>query len=321
LREDRIVPGSTTERSLELLGLLQRGRVWPGPQLAERLGVSQRVLRRDIDRLRVLGYGIEAARGRIGGYRLTAAVDLPPLVFTADEAVALALGLRTAVTHVAVDGIGDAVLGAFAKLEQVLPSRLRPRIRALQDATHDDPVVPVAAVDADVLAGIALACRDAERLTFRYRKPDGEETRRLVEPGRLLQRHRRWYLDAWDLDRDGWRTFRLDRISDLVPTGRRCEPRELPDATELPPPTPSVHARIHIDAPLNTVRDSIGPHTTGPLAADGCGTIWDISSTTVEQLAAALVWLPWPFEVRDSPELFAFLADFHVRLRGALNTA
>jgi predicted DNA-binding transcriptional regulator YafY len=212
---------------LRLLSLLQTHRFWPGGELADRLDVSERTLRRDIDRLRELGYPVNASRGVAGGYQLQAGSALPPLLLDDEEAVAIAVGLRTAAGG-AVDGIEETSLRALTKVVQVMPRRLRRRVEALGSYT-----VPAAwgggpTVDALALTVIAQACRDDERLRFAYTARDGSQTRRLVEPHRLVSLGRRWYLVAWDVERHDWRTFRVDRLSDPESTGARFRQRDVP---------------------------------------------------------------------------------------------
>src|SRR5882757_6172216 len=203
----------TSARLLRLLSLLQMHRDWSGPDLAERLGVTTRTIRNDVDRLRNLGYPIHATSGVAGGYRLGAGAELPPLLLDDDEAVAVAVGLRTAAGQ-GIEGIGETSVRALAKLEQVLPDRLRRRVSALHAFT-----VPLlrgargSAVDPGVLTELANACRDSEQLRFSYRDHNGSETRRAAEPHRLVCTEHRWYLVAWDTDRADWRTFRVDRIT------------------------------------------------------------------------------------------------------------
>jgi predicted DNA-binding transcriptional regulator YafY len=224
-----------TGRVLRLLSLLQTYKFWPGPELADQLEVSARTLRRDIDRLRELGYPVDATPGVSGGYRLAAGAHLPPLLLDDDEAVAIAVGLRAA-AGASVEGIEDISIRALAKLEQVLPDRLRRRVRSV----HAN-VTPLRwggsgpTVDADALAILAQACRDHEELRFDYERRDGEQMRRLVEPYQLVSAGRRWYLVAWDTRREDWRTFRVDRMTGPRLAGARFDPRPLPaaDAAEF----------------------------------------------------------------------------------------
>ena len=220
----------TSARLLRLLSLLQSRPDWTGPELAERLGVTTRTIRNDIGRLRELDYPVDARAGVAGGYRLGRGASLPPLLLDDEEAVAVAVGLRTAAGS-AVSGIEDASVRALMKLQQVLPSRLRHRTRAFEAAVQAP--VPGPLVDAEVLTLLASACRDREVVRFDYRAHDGRSARRRTEPYRLVSHHRRWYLVAWDLDRDDWRTFRLDRVTPRTPTGPRFAPRPIPPDPEV----------------------------------------------------------------------------------------
>lgn len=218
----------TAARTLELLSLLQTHRAWSGDELAARLEVSPRTLRRDVDRLRSLGYPVDATPGVAGGYRLAAGAHLPPLMLDDEEAVAIAVGLRAA-AGASIDGIEDTSLRALAKLEQVLPDRLRRQVAAvhgqvsvLRWGASTPTVAP------ETLVVLTQGCRDGEQVRFDYAARTGEETRRLVEPHRLVSVGRRWYLVAWDVRREDWRTFRLDRMTDPRLAGVRFEPRRLP---------------------------------------------------------------------------------------------
>lgn len=217
-----------TARVLRLLSLLQTHRFWSGTELAERLEVSARTLRRDIDRLRELGYAVDATPGAAGGYRLAAGAHMPPLVLDDDEAVAISVGLRSAASA-AIAGIEDTSLQALAKLETVLPDRVRRRVNALHTTTAvlrwsgTD-----ALIDPDTLGVLAQACRDREEVRFVYTRKDGEQSRRLVRPHQLVAVGRRWYLVAWDVRRRDWRTFRLDRLAEPALAGVRFEPLALP---------------------------------------------------------------------------------------------
>ena len=218
-----------TTRVLDLLGLLQTHRFWPGPELAARLTVSERTLRRDIDRLRVLGYPVDATPGAAGGYRLAAGAHMPPLLLDDDEAVAIAVGLRAA-AGAAVEGIEETSVRALAKLDHVLPDRLRRRVGAVHATVVPLRVAPARGpmVDPGSLALLSQACLDREEVRFEYRRRDGEEGRRLVEPHQLVSAGRRWYLVAWDVRRDDWRTFRVDRLTEPRQAGRRFPRREIP---------------------------------------------------------------------------------------------
>ncbi|MFD9422403.1 MULTISPECIES: YafY family protein [unclassified Streptomyces] len=218
----------TPARLLNLLSLLQTPREWPGSELAQRLDVSARTIRRDIDRLRDLGYPVEATRGSIGGYRLVAGAAMPPLLLDDEEAVAIAVGLRAGAGH-AIEGVDEASVRALAKLEQVLPSRLRHRVSSLQHATVPLTRGDGSRIDPQTLTTLASAATGQERLRFTYRTGDGTETKRQVEPYRLVSTGQRWYLVAYDLLREDWRTFRVDRVSEPFATGARFTARPLPD--------------------------------------------------------------------------------------------
>jgi predicted DNA-binding transcriptional regulator YafY len=223
---------NTSARMLRLLSLLQTHRYWPGTELAERLEVSPRTLRRDVDRLRELGYPVDATRGVAGGYQLRAGGTLPPLLLDDEEAVAIAVGLRTAATG-AVAGIEEVSVQALAKVVQVMPPRLRRRVDALQRYTVPAAMRTGPTVDPAALTVIAQACRDDERIQFTYTPRDGEPSVRNVEPFRLVTLGRRWYLVAYDLTRHNWRSFRVDRLADPRTTGVRFRPRELPGGDAL----------------------------------------------------------------------------------------
>src|SRR5213080_3540224 len=216
----------TSSRLLELLSLLQGRRDWPGNEIAERLEVSGRTIRRDIERLRELGYPVESITGPAGGYRLRAGTAMPPLLLDDEEAIAIAVGLRTA-ARASVTAIEETAVRALVKLEQILPAHLRRRVGALSAATFTLPVGGPT-VDPHHLTVIASACRDSERLRFAYRSRDGTDSRREVEPHSLINRGHRWYLVAWDRRREDWRTFRIDRLLKPAATGVRFTPRRLP---------------------------------------------------------------------------------------------
>ena len=221
-------PPPTHARLLRMLALLQSRPDWSGPELAQRLDVTTRTIRNDVARLRELGYPVDAVPGVAGGYRLSAGTEMPPLLLDDEEVVAVAVGLRTAAST-SIEGIEETALRAFAKLDQLLPSRLRKRVGALQ--SHVEPLYwrpPDATVDPESLAVFSMACRDREQVRFDYADKGGTQTRRLVEPFRLVPAGHRWYLVAWDVRRDDWRTFRLDRTSRPRLAGVRTTERELP---------------------------------------------------------------------------------------------
>ncbi|GAA2913262.1 YafY family protein [Streptomyces thioluteus] len=309
----------TPVRLLNLLSLLQTPREWPGSELAERLGVSPRTIRRDIERLRDLGYPVQATMGAVGGYRLAAGAAMPPLVLDDEEAVAIAVGLRAGAGH-AVEGIEEASVRALAKLEQVLPSRLRHRVTALQAATVPLTSGDGATVDPRTLTTMASAVTGHERLRFAYRTGDGTESRRLVEPHSLVSTGRRWYLVAFDNDREDWRTFRVDRVSEPFPTGARFEPRELPAENaaafirgSLARDRPAYRLVVTLHAPAASVAARL-PGTMGepePVDGNTCRLAADVSDP-LEWLAVRLAMLDCEFTVHEPPELVA-----HVRALGA----
>jgi predicted DNA-binding transcriptional regulator YafY len=310
----------TSARLLRLLSLLQARLEWAGDDLAERLGVTSRTVRRDVARLRNLGYPVHAAPGVAGGYRLGAGASLPPLLLDDDEAVAVALSLRTSAAH-AVSGVGEASVRALAKLEQVLPSRLRERAAAIGQMTV--PLTgPVPAVDATVLTALARACRGGERLEFGYRDRDGAMTSRRVEPHRLVQAGYRWYLVARDVDRDDWRTFRADRIEAPRLTGVRFVPASPPDAAAFVARAVTTapyryQARILLRAPADVVAGHLPP-TVGvvePADADTC--ILTIGSDSLDAIAFHTATLDYDFAVLTPPELASRLGTLAGRLCAA----
>ncbi len=263
---------------LRLLSLLQTHRYWPGNELAERLEVSPRTLRRDVDRLRDLGYPVDANRGVAGGYQLQSGAAMPPLLLDDEEAVAIAVGLRTAAGG-AVDGIEETSMRALTKVIQVMPPRLRRRVEALRSYTV--PALwsqPSQTVDAMALTVIAQSCRDDERLRFEYTAYDGEATKRHVEPHRLVSLGRRWYLVAWDVERHDWRTFRADRMVEPRATGARFRQRDLPggDAGAFVRDRlnnrPTQHVVIvDIQAPADQVKNTVAHWATiEPLTETTC---------------------------------------------------
>jgi predicted DNA-binding transcriptional regulator YafY len=217
----------TSARLLKLLSLLQTHRHWSGAELAESLKITPRTVRRDVERLRELGYPVNATRGT-AGYRLGAGATLPPLLLDDEEAVAVVIGLRTAAGG-SVAGIEATSLRALTKLEQVLPSRLRHRVQTLHAATVRAGVAPAPQVSPNTLMTIADACRRHERLRFDYAGPRGGDSVRTTEPHSLVNFDRYWYLVAWDTDRQDWRTFRVDRLTPRTPVGPRFAPRDAPD--------------------------------------------------------------------------------------------
>ncbi|MGI5269242.1 helix-turn-helix transcriptional regulator [Nonomuraea sp. CA-218870] len=280
-----------TARALALLNLLQTHRHWTGPELAERLGVSQRTVRRDVERLRDLGYRIESAPGLAGGYRLEPGEGVPPLLLTDEEAVAMAAGLRLAATRQLTDG-ADTTVRALAKLERVLPAALRERVNALATAVR--PAGTGAGVSPAVLTELALACRDGERVRFTHRSRS-----RHVEPHHLTPSERHWYLLCWDLDHDGWRTFRIDRISGVLRTGAFFEPRPLsPRQVEEYVAVAASWGKQANDAtatirmPIERLRRLFGAWAQGAEPAGADTTIWPVGGADIRETMYGLSWIP-----------------------------
>ncbi|KOG33576.1 helix-turn-helix transcriptional regulator [Streptomyces resistomycificus] len=314
----------TPARLLTLLSLLQTPREWPGGELSERLGVSRRTVRRDIDRLRELGYPVQATMGADGGYRLVAGKAMPPLVLDDEEAVAIAVGLRAGAGH-AVEGVDEASVRALAKLEQVLPSRLRHRVSTLQAATTPLTSGDGASIAPETLTVMASTVAGRERLRFAYRAKDGTESRRQVEPYRLVSTGRRWYLVAYDLDRADWRTFRVDRVSDPFATGARFAPRELPTGNAAEYLRRSMYGRqetyaftVTFDAPAEVVAAQVPSWlgTPEPLGEGRCrlrGSVGD----AVEWLAVRLAMVGIDFTVQEPEELVRSVRELGGRLSRA----
>jgi predicted DNA-binding transcriptional regulator YafY len=304
---------TTSGRLLRLLSLLQTPRDWTGAELADRLEVSPRTIRNDVDRLRALGYPVHATRGPIGGYRLEAGATLPPLLLEDDEAVAVAIGLRSA-TGGAVAGIEETSLRALAKLEQVLPPRLRARVNTLQTYTMHvrDPRSRGAStsVDSALLTELAAACRDRRALRFDYADRRGDASQRRVEPYRVVSWGQRWYLVAWDVDRADWRTFRVDRVAPGMSLGTRFTPRELTDAEVealvsrgVPHAARRFQARVVVHTAAATLAERIGPNAGTVTAIDDGMCLLDTGADSLEMMAVYLGTLGVDFTIADPPEL------------------
>ncbi|MEV0297179.1 YafY family protein [Nocardia sp. NPDC050710] len=311
----------TSARLLRLLSLLQTPRDWTGAELAERLEVDVRTVRRDIDKLRNLGYPVDATPG-VPGYRLGAGAALPPLLLDDDEAVAVAIGLRTAAGGT-IAGIEDSSLRALTKLEQVLPSRLRHRVSLLHSVTVSVPGAG-ATVDPDTLTAIAGAIRDRHRLRFDYRTHDGTTSLRSTEPYRLAHTGRRWYLIGWDVDRGDWRTYRVDRLHPRIPTGPRFTPREAPEmdlagyisrgVTTAPY---RFSARITLHTSAEVAADRIAP-TVGVIeAVDQHSCILRTGSNSLDELALYVGLFGFPFTVHEPPELIDRIRELAARFGAA----
>jgi predicted DNA-binding transcriptional regulator YafY len=302
----------TSARLLSLLSLLQSPREWPGPELARRLDVTTRTVRNDVERLRRLGYPVQATRGAVGGYRLSAGAAMPPLLLEDDEAVAIAVSLGSA-TGGAIEGLEETALRALTKLQQVLPPRLGRRVDALTSHT-----VRVSGqrrgpqVDGALLALIAAAARDREIMRFRYSDHSGSGTERRAEPYRLVNWGRRWYLVAYDLERADWRTFRVDRVAEPRAAGHRFTLRRLPAddiaayvAAKTRQVQMKVRGRVIVHASAAAVAERMGSWSGSiePLGPDRC--LLQLGGRSVEDIAFWLGVLDADFEIVDSPELVA----------------
>jgi predicted DNA-binding transcriptional regulator YafY len=309
----------TSSRLLDLLSLLQARRDWPGAELADRLEVSGRTIRRDVERLRALGYPVESLTGPAGGYRLRAGTAMPPLLLDEDEAIAIAVGLRTA-ARASVAGIEDTSIRALVKLEQVLPAHLRRRVAALGSATIAAPAGGPT-VDPQHLTTIAAACRDTECLRFAYRSRAGTDSRRDVEPHSLVNLGRRWYLVGWDRNREDWRTFRVDRLTRPAATGARFTPRRLPAKDPAAYVKQSIadafsrfEARVIVHASADEIAKRL-PYAADalePIGADRCE--YRTSDDDLEWLAIRIAMLGVDVEVHEPPELVAQLHELGRRL-------
>jgi len=309
---------------LELLALLQRRQRWSGEELAERLEVSKRTLRRDVDRLRELGYPIEADRGVDGGYQLGAGTKLPPLLLTDDEAVAITIGLRTAANQ-PVEGLAEPSMGALVKVGQLLPDALQHRVESLTGAIDPSPMIEANTVTLSTLTTLARATRDTKRVRFDYQGFDGTQSHRHVDPHHVVPLNRYWYLIAWDLDRDDWRTFRMDRVDNPHTTHRAF------DLRKLPAPDPATHIRqtiralksvydveLVVKAPLAEIQRHIGPW--------GSATALDNGTTRIEMHIPDLAWAVLMLAITNSEivsvepaELRQFLSELGGRFQDLAN--
>ncbi len=309
-------------RLLKLLSLLQARPQWSGPDLATRLGVTERTLRRDVNRIRDLGYPVEAIPGRHGGYRMTAGGALPPLLLDDDEAIAVALGLRAAATG-ALPGLEDATLSALAKIEKILPRRLRTSLAAVEEATVS--VRPGGgggpSIDSELLGVVAQACLGPERLRFSYIDARGNATERYVEPLKLVRAARRWYLVARDRDREAWRTFRLDRMASAVSTGMPVIHVDPPDPAELVSEALSVSSYPHVGRVLLHVpfedASRLVSSTVGRIEPAEEGTILRLGADSFDWIARYLASLPCDFTVLDPDDLRHSLTALARRLEGS----
>lgn len=307
-----------TTRALRLLLLLQARRLWSGSELSKELGVTPRTVRRDVERLRELGYEISSLPGTDGGYQLKPGERLPPLLLDDDEAVTIAVGLRMAAV-----ALGEkTTLSALVKLEQLLASHLRRRVSALQE--YAIPTVgPGVPVEAEIVAELALICRDQVRTRFHYVSAEGVHSTRHVEPHTLVAHSTRWYVICWDLDRKDWRTFRLDRLSQLSRTGVRFTPHELPaqDLADWVTATDTnssyrYEAVVHLDMPLEEAQHTFGVWASGAVENGAGGTDWPVGGDYLADLVYGLAWIPpevtWTITANDETQ--EILNDFGARL-------
>jgi predicted DNA-binding transcriptional regulator YafY len=298
---------STSARMLRLLSLLQTHRYWPGSELSDRLEVSPRTLRRDIDRLRELGYSVDAVRGVAGGYQLRAGGSLPPLLLEDEEAVAIAVGLQSAASG-AITGMEESSVQALTKVIGLMPPRLRRQMDAIRSQTDNLPWRGGPELEATLLTTLAQACRDSEPLRFGYTAREGEPTDRWVEPHRLVTLGRRWYVVAYDRDRQDWRSFRVDRIGEVRTTGQRFRPRELPTEDALTFVQSGIRrmpqryaVRVRVAAPVGAVAAAVGHWGTASGTDGHC--LLEMNLDSLEWPVVVLMGLDADFVVESPPEL------------------
>ncbi|MFC8528157.1 helix-turn-helix transcriptional regulator [Nocardia sp. NPDC057227] len=309
----------TTERVLTLLGLLQQRRVWTGDELADRLGVTPRTVRRDVERLRVIGYPVRAEHGIGGGYQLGPGQELPPLLFDDEEAIATAVAL---LAGTGAASTGDAALRALTKLDRVLPTRLRHEVRALSGAVESFGGGR-ASVDPEVLMTLARACRDEVEAGFEYPSKDGTGRRR-VEPHRLVASDRRWYLLAYDLDRADWRTFRLDRMAEVTARTWRFRPRpDAPDAAAFVQRGVASgayrhQARFLVRAPAATVRTQVSANAAMVVEVDATTCEIHSGADNLDVVLMYVATLGHAFRVLEPPDLATRAEELAARLTAAV---
>ncbi|MDT7790301.1 MAG: hypothetical protein QOF58_8720 [Pseudonocardiales bacterium] len=313
----------TSARLLKLLSLLQVRRDWTGPELADRLSVDVRTIRRDVDKLRSLGYPVTSLPGAAGGYQLGAGAELPPLLLDDDEAVAVAVGLRTAANGT-IAGIEETSVRALTKLEQVLPSRLRRRVQALQ--AHTTPLSSAGpTVHSETLTIIAAACRDHQQLRFTYTPTQGEPGKRLVEPQGLVHTGKRWYLVAWDVSKQDWRTFRVDRIPGEPALAARFTPREPPAESlgefvsrQVSTNVYTYQAVLTVHAPMQAVAERSSPMSAALEPIDDNSCLMRTGADTLDRIVFHLMFLGLEFEVHEPPELRDHVRTIIGRLQNAI---
>jgi predicted DNA-binding transcriptional regulator YafY len=311
----------TSARLLRLLSLLQSRQSWSGHELSERTAVDGRTIRRDIDRLRELGYAVHATSGSGGGYQLGAGSAMPPVMLSDDEVVAIAMAIRAAAGS--VGSMEEVAVGLLAKLDQLLPARLRKRATALHSVTLSVTHSQVSA-SIDVLSRMAVACRDCMRVRLSYQDREGNATLRTVEPLRLAHAGYRWYLVAWDLQRRDWRTFRVDRIARLLSTGPQFEPRKFPGdiASYVSRSISSVPYRYRVRLKLAGSAETLAKRIPGwcgvleALDAENC--VLNLGADSVESLVAQMAFTRSEFTVLDAPDFLPEVRKVTERLGRAL---
>ncbi len=315
----------TGARTLRLLSLLQHRPTWSGHELTQRLAISARTLRRDVERLRELGYPVRARPGVAGGYELAPGAALPPLVLDDDEALALVMGLHLAASQ-GTEEVAEASMAALAKVVAIMPVGLRRRVDAFRTmAIPSEPSSARAVIDPATLATVAVACRNHERITFGYTDREGAATEREVEPHRMVLASDRWYLVAFDTDRHDWRTFRVDRLHELRALTRRFHPRPLPGddaaafvAAGLMTVTARHTIEVQVDAPAGEVMARIGRWATvSEMGSGRCQVTVDADS--LDWAAFALGTLGADFHVVAPPEFAGVLRDWSDRFAAAID--
>ena len=308
---------NTSARMLRLLSLLQTHRYWLGGELSERLDVSPRTLRRDVDRLRELGYVVDAVRGVAGGYQLRAGGQLPPLLLEDEEAVAIAVSLQGSAAG-GTPGMEETAVQALTKVIGLMPPRLRRQMDALRSQTERLPWSTGPALDPALLSTLAQACRDSEPIHFTYTAKDAEPTDRWVEPHRMVSMGRRWYLVAYDRDRQDWRSFRVDRITAPRTSGQTFRPRELPAADALSFVQAGIRrmpqryaVRVVFDTEPAVVR-AVAGHW-GAVSGGAHGTVLEMNVDTLDWPMFMLGAIDADFTVESPPELAAAVAGAAAR--------
>jgi predicted DNA-binding transcriptional regulator YafY len=304
---------NTSARMLRLLSLLQTDRYWPGNELAGRLEVSPRTLRRDVDRLRELGYVVDAVRGVAGGYQLRAGGQLPPLLLEDEEAVAVAVSLQSSAAG-GTPGMEENSVQALTKVIALMPPRLRRQMDALRSQTERLPWSGGPSLDPALLATLAQACRDCEPIHFTYQARDAEPTDRWVEPHRMVSMGRRWYLVAYDRDRQDWRSFRVDRITEPRTSGHTFRPRELPAEDALSFVQAGIRrmpqryaVRVRIDTDAAALEAFVGRWATVTGSADGA--LLEMNVDSLEWPLFVLANVAADFTVESPPELVEAVAS------------